>query len=251
MVDKILDKIGAIYGKVKAYIMGIRTNWREGRKARAVGKVILLFLPVVLGVFLWSIREIIKWIAGLILTVWVITFMCMQGRNKNGQPTNQSTEIAMKHAKEGLNALLDHIFLVSESLAEQTEICSPKTKGELAFPDKKRCIAIEDGVAVITVQLHYAGEEMDTVRFLERFNRRMAQKLNNGELTGKPPAVFTDSDNNPHTAIQAIRCISVKGERAIRLEVIRVNQAAVPLLDKVEREKAPEAGGEAQLYDGL
>lgn len=252
-MDKFFDAVKLKWEKFKNYIRGVETDWAEGRKPRAVGKVVLPLVPVALVVallaFLWSIREIIKWILGLLLTVWIIGFMCLQGRDKNGQPAAQSEEVVMKHAREGLDALLDHVFLVSESLAEQTEIFSPKTKGGLAYPDKKRCITIEDGVAVITVQLHYAGEELDTVRFLERFNCRMAQKLNNGELAGKPPAIFTDADNNTHTAIQAIRCVSVKGEQAIRLEVIRVNQAALALLDKVDREKAPEVGGEGQLYD--
>lgn len=251
-MDNFFDKVAALWQKFKGYFVGLAADWKGGRKPRAVGKVILPLVPVALAVallvFLWSIRETIKWISGLLLTVWAIAYMCMPGRDKNGQP-QQSTEVVMKNAQEGLETLLDHIFLVSESLAEQTEIYSPKTKGGLAFPDKKRCITIEDGVAVITVQLHYAGEELDAARFLERFNQRMAQKLNNGELTGKPPAVFTDSDNNAHTAIQAIRCIPVKGEQTIRLEVIRVNQAALALLDKVDREKAPKAGGEAQLYD--
>lgn len=159
-----------------------------------------------------------------------------------------SDAIVMKHAKQGLNALLDHIFLVCESLAEQTEIDSPRTKGELACPDMQRCISIEDGVAVVTVQLHYVGE-IDTAKFLEHFNERMEQKLNSGELMGKPPAVFTDKDNEPHTAIQPIRCFLVKGKNYIRLEVIRVNQAALALMDKVDRENALEAGGEEQLYD--
>lgn len=168
--------------------------------------------------------------------------------NKPSADADADTAKIMKFAKQGLNALLDHIFLVCESLAEQTEIYSPKTKNELAYPDKTRCFHIEDGVAVLTVRLYYAGE-IDTTQFLERFNKRMRQKLNNGELLDKPPAVFTDKDNTPHTAIQAIRCISVKGQRYIRLEVIRVNQAAVALLDKVDRERAPEAGGEGELYD--
>lgn len=156
--------------------------------------------------------------------------------------------VVMKNAKAGLEVLLDHIFIVSESLAEQTEIYAPRTLGELAYPDKTRCITIEDGVAVVTVRLDYAGEIVPA-QFLERFNDRMAQKLNSGELRDKPPAVFTDKDNTPHTSIQAIRCVPVQAQRYIRLEVIRVNQTAVALLDKIARANAPETDGEHQLYD--
>lgn len=251
-MDRFFDGVAGVWAKVKGYINGIGTDWVEDRKARAVGKVILPLVPVALVVallvFLWHIRATIgKIISGLLL-LWVIIYACMQGRGQNDQAAAKSDAIVMKNAKQGLNALLDHIFLVCESLAEQTEIYSPRTKSELAYPDMTRCINIEDGVAVVTVQLHYVGK-IDTAQFLERFNNRMAQKLNNGELLGKPPAVFTDKDNEPHTAIQAIRCIPVKGKQYVRLEVIRVNQEALALMDKIDREKAPEAGGETQLYD--
>lgn len=252
-MDKFFDNVSEKCTKIKAYFIRIKADWAEGRKARAVGKVILPLVPVALVVavllFLWNIRAIISKVISGILFFGVVILMFTQGRDRNGQPAARPDEVVMKHAREGLETLLDHIFLVSESLAGQTEIYSPRTRKELAYPDMKRCIQIEDGVAVITVQLHYAGEELDTVRFLERFNCRMAQKLNSGELRDKPPAVFTDRDNNTHTAIQAIRCIPVKGEQTIRLEVIRVNQAAIPLLDKVDRESASETGGEGQLYD--
>lgn len=252
-MDEFLDRVAAVWAKAKGYIDGIKANWKEGRKPRAVGKIILPLVPVALVValllFLWNIRAIISKVISGILFFCVVIFMFTQGRGKNVQPAAWPDEVVLKHAREGLETLLDHIFLVSESLAGQTEIYSPRTRKELACPDMKRCIQIEDGVAVVTVQLHYAGEELDAARFLERFNRRMAQKLNSGELRDKPPAVFTDMDNNTHTAIQAIRCIPVKGEQTIRLEVIRVNQAAIALLDKVDRENAPETGGETQLYD--
>lgn len=166
------------------------------------------------------------------------------------EPTSPSDDVVMKHAREGLPVLLDYIFLVCESLAEQTEIFSPKTKEDLAWPDMKRCIGIEDGVAVITVSLDHTGE-LDPAKFMGRFNERMAKKLSNGQLPGNPPAVFTDADNEPHTAIQAIRCIPFKEQKRLRLEVIRVNQAAVALLDKVARESASGADGSGgqPLYD--
>lgn len=160
-----------------------------------------------------------------------------------------SDELAMKHAKEGRNALLDYISIVCESLAEQTEIYSPGARDELAYPSLNRCIHIEKGVAVVTVQLHYAGDEIDPAQFKERFNDRMAQKLDSGELSGKPPALFYDKDNTPHTAIQAIRCVPFKSKKYIRLDVVRVNEAALALMDEVERESQSEVVVEEQLTD--
>lgn len=251
-MDEFFDRVKIMWEMFMSYLYGIGRDWRENRKPRAVGKIVLPLIPVALIcallAFLWSIREAIVKAVGGVLFVLMIVYMCKQGKPKDNQTGKKSDTVIMKHAKEGLNALLDHVLLVAESLAEQTEIYSPRTKGELAYPDMKRCIHVEDGVAVNAVQLHYEGE-IDTVKFLERFNNRMAQKLNSGELPGHPNPVFYDKDNETHTAIQAIRCTPVKGQKRIILEVIRVNQAAVALLDKLDRESAPEANGEDQLYD--
>ena len=234
------------------YVQGVAQNWAEGKKPRAVGKIVLPLVPVALVIalaaFLWIKRAVIvKVFSGIVFFLTVI-FACTQGSSK-GKEKTQSDAVTMKLAKQGLNDLLDNVFVVSESLAEQTEIYSPRTKGDLAWPDMKRCITLEDGVAVVTVQLDYAGDEIESGRFMERFNDRMAQKLNSGELSGKPPAVFYDKGNDPHTSIQAIRCIPVKGTRSIRLEVVRVNEAAVALMDKIDRERANEPNDRDTLYD--
>lgn len=155
----------------------------------------------------------------------------------------------MKHAKEGRNALLDNITIVCESLVEQTEIYTPGARDELAYPSLNKCIHMEKGVPVISVQLHYEGE-IDPAKFKERFNDRMAQKLDSGALSGKPPALFYDKDNTPHTAIQAIRCVPFKGKKYIRLDVVRVNEAALALMDEVERENQLTVDAEEQLDDG-
>ncbi len=220
----------------------------------------LLAVGVTIKLVLWIISLLNQAAAAIVAfvnknlvpLVLVVSGIWWLSHRKGGEkppavnPPNE--KVVLKHAKQGLDALLDHILLVVESLAEQTEIYSPRTKGELAYPDKKRCIRIEDGVAVVTVRLHYAGE-LDPVKFLGRFSDRMAQKLNAGELPGHPNPVFYDEDNETHTAIQGIRCIPVKSEKSVLLEVIRVNQAAIALLDKVERERLIEADDEEQLTD--
>lgn len=157
--------------------------------------------------------------------------------------------IVMKHAKEGRNALLDYISIVCESLAEQTEIYSPGARDELAYPSLNKCIHMEKGVPVVSVQLHYEGE-IDPAQFKERFNDRMLQKLESGKFTDKPPALFYDKDNIPHTAIQAIRCVPFKGKKYIRLDVVRVNEEALAFMNEVERESQSMIDTEEQLDDG-
>lgn len=160
-----------------------------------------------------------------------------------------SDDIKMKHAKEGRNALLDYISIVCESLAGQTAIYRPGARDELAYPGLNRCIHMEKGVPVVSVQLHYEGE-IDPAQFKERFNDRMAQKLDSGTFSSKPPAIFYEKDGTPHTAIQAIRCVPLKGKKSLRLDVVRVNEAALALMDDVERESQSEVVAEEQLDDG-
>lgn len=194
-------------------------------------------------------EQLLVFLGGPIL--FVFGFWWLFVRKAEHEPQVVSTpenEVIMKHAKQGRNALLDNIFMVGESLAEQTEIYSPGTIGELAYPSLNRCIHLEDDVPVVTVQFRYEGE-IDPAKFLERFNNRMAQKLDSGELSGKPPVLFYDKDNNPHTAIQAIRCVPLKGKKYIRLDVVRVNEAALALMDEVERGGLSEADNEEQLTD--
>lgn len=163
--------------------------------------------------------------------------------------TTPSDDIKMKHAKEGRNALLDYISIVCESLIEQMAIYRPGTRDELAYPSLNRCIHMEKGVPVVSVQLHYEGE-IDPAQFKERFNDRMAQKLDSGTFSSKPPAIFYEKDGTPHTAIQAIRCVPLKGKKSLRLDVVRVNEAALALMDDVERESQSEVVAEEQLDDG-
>lgn len=163
-------------------------------------------------------------------------------------PIDQNNRKALRYAQQGLDTLLDYILIVAESLIEKTSVYPPKTKGQLAYPDKNRCITVANGVAIISVVLDYTGE-INTTQYKDRFNTRMGQMLSAGELPGQPPALFIDMDNNPHTAIQAITCAPIKNTEHIILEVIRVNQAAVPLLDKQDRDQAVEPDDRGQLYD--
>lgn len=250
-MDNFLDRVKATWDKLKGYVGSISENWNEGKKPRAIAKVAIPLAALVAIIaallFLWRFRVVIGLLLFAVAAIYVFSVA-----EKGGQHTKEvskSDTIVMKHAMEGRNALLDMISIVCESLAEQTEIHRPGARDELAYPSLNRCIQIENGVAVVSVQLHYEGE-IDPAQFKERFNDRMAQKLDGGEFSGKPPALFYDKDNTPHTAIQAIRCVPFKGKKYIRLDVVRVNEKVLALMDDVERERQSEVVAEEQLDDG-
>lgn len=236
---------------------GIETGNQEVRKEGYRGLRLLLIPRLVLwgglGIYYAWKGLLLGYVefVGIFYIIAAVTTASIKAPETSKQEvaTAPSDEIAMKRAKEGRNALLDMISAVCESLAEQTEIYSPGARDELAYPTLNKCIHMEKGVPVVSVQLHYEGE-IDPAQFKERFNDRMGQKLDGGEFSGKPPALFYDKDNTPHTAIQAIRCVPFKGKKYIRLDVVRVNEVALALMDEVERERQSEVTAEEQLDDG-
>lgn len=151
-----------------------------------------------------------------------------------------------KRAREGLDNLLDIIFVVVQSLAPQTTGQCPPGKWQMAHPNRNDCIQIRDGVAIVTVVLYHVGE-IDAAQFLARFNDRMGQMLHGFKLPGHPDPVFIDKANVPHTAIQAIHCTDW-GDY-LTLEVIRVTEEAIPMLDALDRAKAAEPPRDQTLYD--
>lgn len=251
-------KVGRMFSdRFKDIATGIETDNQEMKQVGIRGLKWLLLPRLVL----WAVPGVYYAWKGLLMgyikvvSIFYITVAAVTAATPAPEPSKQeivatpSDEITMKHAKEGRNALLDYISIVCESLVEQTEIYTPGARDELAYPSLNKCIHMEKGVPVISVQLHYEGE-IDPAQFKERFNDRMAQKLDGGEFSGKPPALFYDKDNTPHTAIQAIRCVPFKGKKYIRLDVVRVNEAALALMDEVERESQSMIDGEEQLDDG-
>ncbi len=251
-------KVGRAFGEsFNKIATGIEANDQEMKQAGIRGLKWLLIPRLVL----WGVPGVYYAWKGLLtgyvefVGIFYIIAAAVTASTEAPEPPKQEVvtppadAVVMKHAKEGRNALLDYISIVCESLAEQTEIYSPGARDELAYPSLNRCIHMEKGVAVVSVQLHYEGE-IDPAQFKERFNERMGQKLDSGEFSGKPPALFYDKDNTPHTAIQAIRCVPFKGKKYIRLDVVRVNEAALALMDEVERERQSDAVAEEQLDDG-
>lgn len=251
-------KVGRAFGECFNNIAaGIETNNQE-MKQTGVRSLKWLLIP---RLVLWGVPGVYYATKGLWLgyieLVGIFYFIAavVTAATETPEPPKQevvttpSDDIKMKHAKEGRNALLDYISIVCESFIEQMAIYRPGTRDELAYPSLNRCIHMEKGVPVVSVQLHYEGE-IDPAQFKERFNDRMAQKLDSGTFSSKPPAIFYEKDGTPHTAIQAIRCVPLKGKKSLRLDVVRVNEAALALMDDVERESQSEVAAEEQLDDG-
>lgn len=247
-----------VYGNKIA--VGIETDNQEMKRAGVSGlKWLLISRLILLGVigvlYTWgglgSMVDYLGWVVSFYAAAVIITFC-----TKSPEPPKQevvtppSDDVAMKHAKEGRDTLLDIILAVGESLEAQITgtytVQCPKTKGQLAHPHINRCIQVKNGVASTMVAFPFAGE-IDKRQFSERFNDRMCQMLNAGELPYRQAPVFIGKDNIPRTAIQAIHS-DIVGDRII-LEVIRVTEEAIPLLNALDHESVNDTTDRDTLYD--
>lgn len=76
--DKILDAVKAKYEGAKHYGHGIAQDWAEGRKSRAVGKVILPCLPIIpLCLIVWLIVK--NWDAIVTFFIGLAAVVCLAG----------------------------------------------------------------------------------------------------------------------------------------------------------------------------
>ena len=164
---------------------------------------------------------------------------------KKEAPTTPVTEnpLLLEHAKQGLVSLVEIVFAVLRDMAAYLSIVSPGSLSELYCPNKSSCIRIVNGVAVVSVMVHYTGE-VNPSEFLEMFNLRLSQRLDARDLPNLPAPVFYDSKNIPHTSIQAIGVTDCGGY--LKLDVVRVTEEAVALIDaiaiaKTNQENTPSA----------
>lgn len=107
-MDEFFDRLAVIWTKIKGYIVSIIGDWKEGRKIRAVGKVILPCLPVILVGMI--VNFMVKhWDAIASFFIIVITLICIIGgilnsyserkREKDEQKERQRQEAIREKAQ--------------------------------------------------------------------------------------------------------------------------------------------------------
>lgn len=167
-----------------------------------------------------------------------------KGTDDDKKPVRPSDALVIERAKQGLVALAEIVFAVLRDLAEFMPIVSPRDLSGLYCPRKSACIWVKDGVAIISMMVYFkqgfSDKEFNRKQFVEAFNLRMGQRLDARDLPNLPNPVFYDSKNNPHTSIQAIDCTPC-GEY-LKLEIVRVNEEAVALIESIELAKSDDDG---------
>lgn len=107
-MDEFFDRVKIMWEMFKSYLNGIVRDWQGNRKPRAVGKVILLCLPVVLVGLI--VNFVVKnWDAIASFFIIVITFICIIGgimnsynerkREKDEQKERQRQETIREKAQ--------------------------------------------------------------------------------------------------------------------------------------------------------
>lgn len=175
------------------------------------------------------------------LAYWLAT------RKKEAKPATLPTDpdaLVIGRAMQGLVSLAEIVFAVLQDLAEFMPIVSPSSLSKLYCPTKSQCVEARSGVAVISFMAYFktenSGKPFDDKEFVEMFNLRMAQRLDARDLPGQPDPLFYDSKNNPHTSIQAIGCFPCG--KFLKLDVVRVNEKAVELIESIELAKSDDDG---------
>ena len=236
---------------ILSYCETVSTLWERRFYVRAV--LVVVALPVGLVgalVLFWTLFSlafgflVLHWAEiALFVGVPVCFFSWLSTRKpKDKGPIKKPPlpdKLVLEQAKQGLVALAEIVCAVLRDLAEFTPIVRPSGLGGLYCPNKSNCIQVKDGVAIVSMMVYYTGE-IDTEEFKNLFNLRLCQRLDARDLPNLPDAVFYDSKNNPHTSIQAIGCEPFG--KFLKLEIIRVNEAAVAFLEAKELAKTDDDG---------
>lgn len=229
-----------------------------GRRFYVRCVLVLLALPVgAVGavVLFWTLFGLVfgflalHWAdIALIVGVPVCFFSWLATRKKEkivppSTPTT-SDALILEQAKQGLVALAEIVCAVLQDLAEYMPIVRPGSLSKLYCPTKSQCVEARSGLAVVSFMVYFnaenSGKPFDDKEFVEMFNLRMGQRLDARDLPGQPDPLFYDSRNNPHTSIQAIGCFPCG--KYLKLDVVRVNEKAVELIEAIERAKTDDDG---------
>lgn len=195
MADKICDMAQALWEKGKSYVLGIKANWAEGRKARAVGKAILACLPVVvLGLVIRFVTTHLEEIINFFL--WVILIICLAGgalsavaKRKRAEEERQERlrqEAIRENARTAdatYKKMANAVYEIARDLGP-VGIVPPRMLSDI-YSTGDRMIPLQDGVVMLGLfTLQKSGETVDTDMLSFTMQEKINKKLTAGELPG-------------------------------------------------------------------
>lgn len=195
MADKICDMAQALWEKGKGYVLGIKANWAEGRKPRAVGKVILPCLPVVvLGLVIRFVMTHLEAITNFFL--WVILIVCLAGgalsvvakrkRTEEERQERLRQEAIRENARTAdatYNKMANVVYEIARDLGP-LGIVPPRMVSDI-YSSGDHMISMQEGAVMLGLfTLQKSGDSVDTDMLSFTMQEKINKKLTAGELPG-------------------------------------------------------------------
>lgn len=194
-MDEFFDAAQAKWEKFKAYVYGIGTDWQAGRKPRAVGKVILPCLPVVLLVlvvlFVKMHWEAILILFGIItIMLYVLGEMKKKANERNRAEAERQEQLRQEAIRENARTadatytkMANVIYDVARDLGP-LGIVSPRMLSDI-YSSGDRMISKQDGAVMLGLfTLQKSKDTVDTETMQFTMQEKINKKLTAGELPG-------------------------------------------------------------------
>lgn len=193
--DKILDAVKAKYEGAKRYGHGIAQDWAEGRKPRAVGKVILPCLPIIpLGLIVWLIVK--NWDAIVTFFIGLAAVVCLAGgalskvakrkRTEEERQERLRQEAIRENARTAdatYNKMANVVYEIARDLGP-LGIVPPRMVSDI-YSTGDRMISMQEGAVMLGLfTLQKSGDTVDTDMLSFTMQEKINKKLTAGELPG-------------------------------------------------------------------
>lgn len=191
-MDEFFDNVSAKWAKIKAYFIRIKADWTEGRKARAVGKVILPLLPVALVGFI--VNFVVKNLDTIALFfIVVMTFLCIVGglleerakrKRAEAERREQEHREAIRKKAQTQDRIYQKMAKAVWTVARELGplgIVPPNRLGDIYSPG--RIIPKRDGEVLLGLYLlQKSRDDVDTDLLISTMQTKLDQKFAAGDF---------------------------------------------------------------------
>lgn len=194
-MDKFFDRVAAMWAVFMGYVQGIAQNWTEGKKPRAVGKIVLPFIPVGIAIlivcFIAKNREAILNTMFCIFII-IIIFGCLlderaKRKRVEAERLEQLRQEAIRENARTADATYTKMAKVVYEIAHDlgpVGILPPHMLSDI-YSTGERMIPMQEGAVMLGLfTLQKSGDTVDTDVLSFTMQEKINKKLTTGELPG-------------------------------------------------------------------
>lgn len=197
-MDKFIERFEALWRALKLYWQGIVTDWHEGRKPRAVGKIILPLVPLVLLagvlVLIWrNRRAILSALVVLVAIFSIIAHFLDRRAERKREEEERKEKMRQEAIREKARTVESTYKRMAKIVLEVSRdlgalgILPPNRLEDIYSPG--RMIPVRGGEVMLgQFLLQKTGSEVDT----DLLRDTMQTKVEQGLSAGKFPDICPD-----------------------------------------------------------